>query len=205
MFNPQRKSKLADIYMEERTFQLHLEKLGSIRRSASPRDLRLEEERSQRRYLSRLQMSKKEVQGRLKGDVDRQNHKLLGKLTETDRRHDEHPESKGQKKHFNSYFNSRRESQRIRGENTGIISRMVQRQSAVPSLGELKKDFKQSKRYGKMVRKLPSILKHEEQFKRDLSASRRLHESKTSLRSRSSRRPPATERSSAHLTGRGIQ
>lgn len=55
-----------------------------------------------------------------------------------------------------------------------MLSRMIQKQSVVPPLSDMKKDFKQSKRYSKMVRKLPNILKHEETVKRDLS-SRRLH------------------------------
>ena len=52
--------------------------------------MRLEEEASQRRYLSRLHLSKQEVKGRLKSDIDRNNHKLMSKLIETDRRADAH-------------------------------------------------------------------------------------------------------------------
>lgn len=37
---------------------------------------------------------------------------------------------------------------------------MLNQTSMVPSLTEMKKDFKQSKRYAKLVRKLPSILKN---------------------------------------------
>jgi len=36
MFNPQRKSKPADIFMEEKSFQLHLNKVKYIRHSPSP-------------------------------------------------------------------------------------------------------------------------------------------------------------------------
>ena len=46
----------------------------------------------------------------------------------------------------------------------------------------MKRDFKQNKRYGRMVRKLPAILKHEEEFKRQMS-SRRLIDSNISHRS----------------------
>lgn len=35
MFNPQRKAKVADIYMEEKAFQLHLDKVKNIRQSYS--------------------------------------------------------------------------------------------------------------------------------------------------------------------------
>ena len=51
----------------------------------------------------------------------------------------------------------------------------------------MKKEFKQNKRYGNMVRKLPSILKHEDDFKRQLS-SKRLTDSKLSYRSGKSSR-----------------
>lgn len=36
MFNPQRKVKMAEIYMEERAFQLHLQKMKEIQRTNSP-------------------------------------------------------------------------------------------------------------------------------------------------------------------------
>jgi hypothetical protein len=36
MFNPQRKSKLADIYMNERAFQLHIDTIQRIRGSQGP-------------------------------------------------------------------------------------------------------------------------------------------------------------------------
>lgn len=36
MFNPQRKSKPSDIFMEEKTFQMHLDKIKYIRKSPSP-------------------------------------------------------------------------------------------------------------------------------------------------------------------------
>jgi hypothetical protein len=81
-------------------------------------------------------------------------------LIETDRRPDENPEIDTPQKHFNSYFNSRRESNRIRADNFGMISRMINQASVIPTLQEMKRDFKQNKRYAKMVRKLPSILKH---------------------------------------------
>jgi len=35
MFNPQRKSKVSDIYMNEKAFQLHLDKVKNIRQSYS--------------------------------------------------------------------------------------------------------------------------------------------------------------------------
>ncbi len=46
MFNPQRKSKPSDIFMEEKSFQLHLHKIKAIRHSPSPthNDLTLSEQ-----------------------------------------------------------------------------------------------------------------------------------------------------------------
>ena len=35
MFNPQRRSKVNDIFMEEKAFQLHLDKVKNIRQSYS--------------------------------------------------------------------------------------------------------------------------------------------------------------------------
>ena len=40
------------------------------------------------------------------------------------------------------------------------MNRMINKTSIVPPLKEMKKDFKQNKRYARMVRKLPTILKH---------------------------------------------
>ena len=77
-----------------------------------------------------------------------------------------------------------------------MLSRMIQKQSVVPHLSEMKKDFKQSKRYSNMVRKLPNILKFEETVRRNLS-SRRMHDSKTSLRS--SRKRSIGRRSSSNI------
>jgi hypothetical protein len=62
-----------------------------------------------------------------------------------------------------------------------MINRLVNRTSFVPTLQEMRRDFSQSKRYAKMVRKLPTILKHEEKFKSDLSL-RKLSESRPSLK-----------------------
>ncbi len=85
-------------------------------------------------------------------------------------------------KRFNSYYNHLRESSRIRADNFGMVTRMLHQNSMVPSLINMKAEYKQNKRYAKMVRKLPSILKHEEEFRRDLS-SRKLTDSKASLSS----------------------
>ena len=42
MFNPQRKSKVSDIYMQEKIYKLHLAKMHHIERSLSPRAKREE-------------------------------------------------------------------------------------------------------------------------------------------------------------------
>ena len=58
MFNPQRKSKLADIYMDERAFHLHLNQIAKIRESSGPASQRRAAEEQQERYLRRLRESK---------------------------------------------------------------------------------------------------------------------------------------------------
>lgn len=57
MFNPQRKSKPADIFMEEKVFKLHVDRVHAIRQSAPLTD-RTHEEKLQERYLNRLHLSK---------------------------------------------------------------------------------------------------------------------------------------------------
>lgn len=91
MFNPQRKSKFVDILMEEKAFQLHLTKLNAIRHSSSPASQREQEEKNQERYLQRLHKSKQEVQVRLSSDLHKENHRMMQKLVETERRPEENP------------------------------------------------------------------------------------------------------------------
>lgn len=86
MFNPQRKSKLADIYMDERAFHLHLDKIARIRGSASPASQRMADESQQERYLRRLRQSKQEVKERITSQVAQENHRLFLRLLETDAR-----------------------------------------------------------------------------------------------------------------------
>lgn len=68
MFNPQRRNKIADIYMEQQSFQIHLEKMNRIRSSHSPLNTR-EEDKRQQQYLKRIHMSRQEVKERLNGDL----------------------------------------------------------------------------------------------------------------------------------------
>jgi hypothetical protein len=112
---------------------------------------------------------------------------MFRKLIEADRREegkefDAEAAGAGAHPHHNHYYNQRNWEDRVRQENSGMINRLVNRTSDVPTLVQMKRDFSQSKRYGKMVRKLPAILKHEEEFKRDLSL-RRLNESRPSVSS----------------------
>lgn len=86
MFNPQRKSKFVDILMEEKSFQLHLTKLSAIRHSSSPASQREQEERLQERYLERIHHSKQEVKTRLNSNLHKENHRLMQKLVQTERR-----------------------------------------------------------------------------------------------------------------------
>jgi hypothetical protein len=49
---------------------------------------------------------------------------------------------------------------------------MLNQTAVVPSLSSMKKDYKQSRRYNKLVRKLPSIMKHQQTISRDFSMHR---------------------------------
>lgn len=69
MFNPQRKSKVSDIFMQEKLYKLHLAKMDQIEHSKSNRSKRYEEEEEQKRYLSKLERSKKEVRDRISCDI----------------------------------------------------------------------------------------------------------------------------------------
>ena len=116
---------------------------------------------------------------------------------ETDARPEENPEKRMLvKEHFNSHFSNKKKGERIRNDNFGIINRMLNQTSMVPSLSTMKKEFKQNKRYAKLVRKLPSILKNEEKIKKDLSMNR-LNISKASLSL--SRRNLGSERASTQM------
>jgi hypothetical protein len=60
MFNPQRKSKIADIFMQEKIYSLHLKKVKDIKRSLSQRNKkRYPEEAYQQHYLAKLSKHKK--------------------------------------------------------------------------------------------------------------------------------------------------
>lgn len=104
--------------------------------------------------------------------VAQENHRLFVRLMETDGRTEENPEPQSQKRHHNSHFSARKQAERIRNDNCGIITRMLNQTAVVPSLSSMKRDFKQSRRYCKLVRKLPAILKHEQTMRRDFSMHR---------------------------------
>ncbi len=44
MFNPQRKSKVSDIFMQEKIYKLHLDKMNKIEHSLSLRSKRYDDE-----------------------------------------------------------------------------------------------------------------------------------------------------------------
>jgi hypothetical protein len=85
-----------------------------------------------------------------------------------------------EKKHSSNFYNQKIETDRIRNDNSAIINRILNKTSLVPSYSEMQRDFKQNKRYGKMVRKLPAIIKYEDKIRQDFSMSR-LHESRGSV------------------------
>jgi hypothetical protein len=74
-----------------------------------------------------------------------------------------------QKRHSSHYYNQKIETDRIKNDNYGIINRLLSKTSMVPSHLQMREDYKKSKRYAKMVRKLPSISRYEEHARQELS------------------------------------
>lgn len=74
-----------------------------------------------------------------------------------------------QKRHSSHYYNHKIESDRIKNDNYGIINRLLSKTSMVPSHLQMREDYKKSKKYAKMVRKLPSISRYEEHARQELS------------------------------------
>lgn len=66
--------------------------------------------------------------------IRKENRRLMDKLNATDNRPEENPETKTEEKRFNSYFNNRRESNRIKNDNLDMLNRMVQQGSVIPPL-----------------------------------------------------------------------
>ena len=103
------------------------------------------------------------MQERISNDLRNSNHKMFMKLLDTDNRKEENPEVvyfKNRKKHFNSYYSSKRELERVKMENFTMVTRMMNSSSEVPTLSECKQEFKKVKRFEKKCRKLPSIFMH---------------------------------------------
>lgn len=74
-----------------------------------------------------------------------------------------------QKRHSSHYYNQKIETDRIKNDNYGIINRLLSKTSMVPTHLQMKEDYKKSKKYAKMVRKLPSISRYEEHARQELS------------------------------------
>jgi hypothetical protein len=87
MFNPQRKNKLSHTYMEERSFQLHLQKMQRIEKSPSPIAPHSDED-PQRKYCEQISLSKLDIKSRKSSDIYIENHRLLMGLMEADRQTD---------------------------------------------------------------------------------------------------------------------
>lgn len=180
--------------MDERHFHLHLDKVARIRGSVGPSSNRQAEE--QERYLRKLRESKQEVKERLTNQVAQENHRLFLKLMETGIRPEDNPEL-SKRRHHNSHFSGRRQAERIRNDNCGIITRMLNQTAVVPSVVSMKRDFKRSRRYEKLVRKLPAILKHEKTMRRDFSMHR--------IAQAASRRQLSSDRASTQMMTHQIE
>lgn len=74
---------------------------------------------------------------------------------------------------------------------------MLNQTAVVPSLASMKRDFKQSRRYEKLVRKLPAILKHEKTMRRDFSMHR--------ISQAASRRQLSSDRASTQMMTHQIE
>ncbi len=59
---------------------------------------------------------------------------MFKKLIDADRRPQEYSLGDSGQRHFNSYFNLKKQSERIQNENLGMMERMMNQSSIVPTL-----------------------------------------------------------------------
>lgn len=120
--------------MQEKMFQLHREKMTLIKDSTLNKSKRYEEEHTQEKYLSQLSKHKLEVQERAQNHIKTENQRLFHKLIETEHRDEENPERSLPKKHWNSFFSSKKKKELIQSENYTMIVRMINQEPLVPPL-----------------------------------------------------------------------
>lgn len=65
-------------------------------------------------------------------------------------------------KHFNSYWTERKLKQVRASENSSLVHRLLSTESLVPSLKELKKEYRRNRRLSENCKKFPAIRQHEE-------------------------------------------
>ena len=73
------------------------------------------------------------------------------RLINTEKRAEEYPEVKLEKKYFNAHVNNKKQAQRIKNENLEFINKLINEKSVIPPLHDLKKSYKKSRKYSKMV------------------------------------------------------
>lgn len=93
---------------------------------------------------------------------------------------------KMQKQHSSHYYNQKIENDRIKNDNYAIINRLLSKTSLVPSHLQMREEYKKSKKYAKLVRKLPSISRYEEHARQELSLQQLPKNTLSSSRQRTS-------------------
>ena len=82
MFNPQRKNKIADIYMQEKYYKIHKDKMKKI--GASRAKKVHDEQEEQSNYLVRLERTKEEIKNRLSSNLREENRRIMHKLVDVE-------------------------------------------------------------------------------------------------------------------------
>lgn len=133
MNNPQRASKVADIYMQEKIYNQHKSRLRDISRKPQLKPKLESEAESMEQYLSQLHRYKRETKQRHSFELQHQNDKLVHKLIEIESYRYEPPEGEHER-HFNSYWTERKLKRSRLDENLGMVQRLISTESLVPTL-----------------------------------------------------------------------
>ena len=80
MHNPQRLSKIADIYMQEKVYDMHLSRLRNIKGKPNLKEYLDHEAESMDQYLGQLRRYKRETKQRNNNHLQQENDMLVHKL-----------------------------------------------------------------------------------------------------------------------------
>lgn len=159
MNNPQRASKVADIYMQEKTYDLHRSRLRDIKTKPHLREYLENEASSMDQYYGQLRRYKRETKQRQSSELQHENDKLVHKLIEIEKSRYEEP-AESPERHFNSYWTERRLKQHRLDENMSLVQRLISTESLVPTLKELKKSYRKNRKLSENCKRFPSIMQH---------------------------------------------